>query len=157
MLISVQNFYSNVLPRAHQGLCGSLCSPGNDGWALQNITESVGKSSYVVIREESVDSILNDFRRIAAPCHDGRRMKRSSLPYHQRGIIIDGWEEEEIGSHIDHLHQLPGLHASEEGNLILAVIAVSRQAELCRHRLHISPSITIAHEKGVIRQILHLG
>jgi uncharacterized membrane protein YbhN (UPF0104 family) len=96
MLISIQNFYSNVFPRAHQGLCGSLCSPGNDGWALQNITESVGKGSYVVIREESVDSILNDFRRIAAPCHDGRRIKRSSLPYHQRGIIIDGWEEEEM-------------------------------------------------------------
>ena len=84
-------------------------------------------------------------------------MKRSSLSYHQRGIIVDGWEEKEIGCRIDHLHQLPGLHTSEEGNLILAVIAVSRQAELCGYRLHISSSITIAHEKGVIRQILHLS
>ncbi len=67
MLISIQNFHSNVIPRAHQSLRGSLCSPGNNGWTLQNMTESVGKGSYVVIREESVDSILDDFCRIAAP------------------------------------------------------------------------------------------
>ena len=65
MLISIQNFYSNSIPRAHQGLHGSLCCPGYNGWTLQNITESVGKGSYVVIREESVDSILDDFCRIA--------------------------------------------------------------------------------------------
>ena len=157
MLISIQNFYSNVLPRAHQGLCCSLCRPGNDGWTLQNITESVGKGSYIVIRKESVDSILDDFRRIAAPSHDGRREERSSLSYHQWRIIVDGWEEEEIGCRIDGLHQFAGLHATEEGYLIHAVIAVSRQTEFCRHRLHLCSCVTIAHEKGMIRQILHLG